>query len=1600
MSSIDERVVSMRFDAGQFIGGIKGTLAVLAQLKTSLNLGKEKQSIDELDAAGKKFSLAGMASGIETIASKFSMLGVLGITALTNIANKAINAGLTIAKSLTIGPIADGYNDYTAKLTSVQTIMNATGASIETVSGYFGQLDTYADKTIYNLTDMTGAFAKFTNAGVDMDKSVPAIKGIANMVALAGQDANAASIAMYNLSQSIAGGFLTTTDYKSLNLANVATKEWKQQMIEGAEAAGKLKKNSEGLYEIPGAKGAYTDAALFNEALSEGWASADVLMDVLGDYGDTQTAIGKKAQAAAQDVKDFDMMMDTLKASVGTGWTDTFEILVGNLTEAKALFTPLTNAVGGFLDSIAAARNDPLAEWKSLGGRTAAIEALTNIFKALFAVLTPIKEAFQDIFPAATGAQLMAITKGILEFSKTLKIGEVDASRLGRTFKGIFAVLDIGWMVIKAGVKFLADLFGTVTKGSGNFLLFTANIGDWLVAVRDAIKNGEGLTKFFSGLGKVIAVPINIIKFLIGALVALVAAFKPLNADGVGAGIAALKDRMDPLARLGEQLSDIWEGFVKLIMVAVNWFAPLGGIISNVVGTVSDAINSALDGADFEGILDLLNVGLLAGIAYGMKKIFALIKGDGIDLSGGFLDTIKEAFGGLTDTLSAMQAQLRATMLMQIALAIALLTASVVALSLIDSAKLTKALLAMTVMFTQLFASMAIFEKATAGAGFSKMPMVAGAMILLSVAILILSSAVAVLAQFSWEELAKGLAGVAILLGALVKAAQGMKDLGPGMISTSFGMILMALAIKILASAVGDLAGMSWAEMAQGMVGVIGLLAVIAGFTHIVGNPAGIIKTSIAMAILGGALHILASAIEAFADLKWEELARGGAGMAGTLGIIAGAFQLMPKNMLVTAAALVVVGKALEILVGVLITMTELSWEEMGRVGVALAGSLLIIAGAMALMSGALPGAAALIIVAKSLEIMAGAFLLLSTMSWDDIGRVAVILAGSLLIIAGGMYLMTAALPGAAALLVVAAALSILAPVLQALGGMSWDEIVHGLVALAGVFAVIGIAGALLTPTIPTLLGLGVAILLLGAGAALAGVGILAMSVGITALAVAGAAGSAVLIAAISGIIGLIPVILRSLGEGIIALAEVIGEGAPAIIGALQALIEALLLMIIELSPLIFEAFTTLVTGLLDTIIAIIPQLVVVVGMLITAILDTIILAIPQLVEVVTTFFSSLLSSAETLIPQIVQVFTAMISAFLQAIITLTPQIVQVFVTLIMSLLNAVQTLIPEFNRTFVILVMSLLLTINTLAPAIVQTLLNLLHLLVETVVREVPYMVDAGMRLITGVLNGIAKRLPEVINAGTNVIVAFIEGIGKSATRITTAGFETIMTFIESLTNTINNNTGRMRAAGADLAWAIINGMTGGLLDGVGNVMAQAADVGRRAIAAIRGAIDSHSPSKKSRKLGRYTSEGLALGISDNTSLVEKSARGVGNSALEALEKSLTDLGTAVAMNVDSSPVIRPVLDLTDIQNGSGMIGQLLSDQSLSVGELSAKASSLASDNRTKQEASTSKVDAPTEPREINFVQNNISPKNISRGEHYRQTKNLLSEAKGVLVP
>ena len=354
-TTIDEKVVEMRFDNKNFERNVLGTLSTLDKLKDKLNLTGASKGLENINVAANKVDMAGMSNAIETVHSKFSALEVIGITALSNITNSAVDAAKRFVSALTIAPVNDGFQEYEMTLNAVQTTMAGTGKTAEEVEEQLKRLDDYADKTVYSTSDMLNNLPKFTNAGVELEKATTAMIGIANATALAGGDASKASIAFYNLGQAIGTGYLTRMDYNSINNAGIATMEWKEQMVEAAIAAGTLTKTNDGLYKA--GKKTYTIQQLFIDGLQEQWATTDVMMKVFQDYGDETTEIGKKAQSSAQDIKTFSMMMDSLKATAGTGWKDTWQLIFGDLEGAKKLWTGLNNFISGIINGMADFRN-------------------------------------------------------------------------------------------------------------------------------------------------------------------------------------------------------------------------------------------------------------------------------------------------------------------------------------------------------------------------------------------------------------------------------------------------------------------------------------------------------------------------------------------------------------------------------------------------------------------------------------------------------------------------------------------------------------------------------------------------------------------------------------------------------------------------------------------------------------------------------------------------------------------------------------------------------------------------------------------------------------------------------------------------------------------------------------------------------------------------------------------------------------------------------------------------------------------------------------------------------------------------------------------
>ena len=358
--TIDDRVVQMEFDNSKFESNVKTTMSTLDKLKQALNF-KGVQDGAEKSAS----NISTLGSAVQTVGARFSSLEVIGITALSNITNKAINAGEQMLKSLTIEPVSSGFKEYELKMDSIRTIMASTGESLATVNSYLDELNKYSDETIYSFSDMTANIGKFTNAGVKLDKAVLAIKGVANEAAVSGANANEASRAMYNFAQALSAGYVKLIDWKSIENANMATVEFKQELLNTAVALKTVEEQADGTYKVltTNAAGSTMDETIsatknFNDSLAYQWMTTEVLTNTLANYADTTTAIGAKAQKAATEVATFSKAIDTLREAAGSGWAQTWQTIIGDREQATELFTTMVNGISDIIQKSADARNN------------------------------------------------------------------------------------------------------------------------------------------------------------------------------------------------------------------------------------------------------------------------------------------------------------------------------------------------------------------------------------------------------------------------------------------------------------------------------------------------------------------------------------------------------------------------------------------------------------------------------------------------------------------------------------------------------------------------------------------------------------------------------------------------------------------------------------------------------------------------------------------------------------------------------------------------------------------------------------------------------------------------------------------------------------------------------------------------------------------------------------------------------------------------------------------------------------------------------------------------------------------------------------------
>lgn len=386
--SIDERVVRMEFDNKNFEANAKATMSTIDRLKEKLNFKGAAKGVSEIDNATKKINLNSLSSGIDTISKRFTTLGIVGVTALQDISRQVMSTAKNLIDSLTVAPIMSGFREYETQIGAIQTILantSSAGTTLDQVTAALDELNLYADKTIYNFTEMTRNIGTFTAAGVDLQTSVEAIKGIANLAAMSGSTSQQASTAMYQLSQALAAGRVSLQDWNSVVNAGMGGKVFQEALMQTAETMGIVVDRSKSFRESISATGGQAS-----------WLTSDVLLQTLrqftGDMTDAELAAqgfneaqiaaiqaqAKTANEAATQVKTLTQLLDTMNESVTSGWTQTWEILIGDFGEAKELFTEISNVFGDFVSNMSNARNDLLSGGLMSGWKQFMNEGISN----------------------------------------------------------------------------------------------------------------------------------------------------------------------------------------------------------------------------------------------------------------------------------------------------------------------------------------------------------------------------------------------------------------------------------------------------------------------------------------------------------------------------------------------------------------------------------------------------------------------------------------------------------------------------------------------------------------------------------------------------------------------------------------------------------------------------------------------------------------------------------------------------------------------------------------------------------------------------------------------------------------------------------------------------------------------------------------------------------------------------------------------------------------------------------------------------------------------------------------------------------------------
>lgn len=1251
---VDERVVEMRFNNAQFESKVQQTMKTLTAFDKKLKLDGAEKGLEKISGVAEKMNFTKLESAIENLGSKFSAMEVIGVSALARITSQAVDAGERLVKSLSLDQVTAGWNKYAQKTASVQTIMNATGKSITKVNSYLDKLMWYSDETSYGFTDMTQSLGQLTAAGGDIDKMIPMIMGIANATAYAGKGASEFQRVIYNLNQSYSQGYLNLMDWKSVELAGVATAELKQQIIDTGVELGKIK------------KGAVT-VGTFGSTLSKKWADKTVMETAFGKLADFTMAIKEgvdngtyknasegiaaladqydeatvKAFKAAQEAKSFSEAIDATKDAVSSGWLETFEIIFGNYDIAKGFWTDLTDSLWDLFAAGKDSRNDLLSGafdngWTQMmkSGLSDVSDLLeTGLYQGLsnVGVITDEDVEKAGSFGAAVGE---ALKKGKLStetlekalrgagngFSKMLDLSDAELKKLGYTRKEVENISNKFtkfFEKVDEGTISISDFADKMTQTSGREHLFNGilnvlnDISAALQPMKDAFNDilgptSEGiykaLTAFDEFTGK-----LQLSEDTAGKVQRAFAGFFSVIKmglsflKGVGSGIATVFTSLSPVGNsLLTLAANIGDYFVKL-----EQSSNITGTFSEVLSTLSYILDKVAGG--IQKVIDwIIELGTKTSVVFDPIKAVGTWFENFISFITPKLkwlaDKIGEIFEELGSGVSGAFGNLNTNAVWGFA-----------------NAGMIAGLVAGIKGFLAAFKDIGSTIKDTVG-GVTELLNKLGEAIAawknnknaetlktIATAVAILAGSLVVLSMVKPERLAASVGAMISLFIELLAAlaiydeiTKKTKKVGKGTSS----MVVMAAGVLILSSALKKIADIDSEKLVSSVIALGAVMAELVAAQIAISKwaPDGA-KHAMSMLVMAAAVRVLAGAIEQLGSLEWDEIVKGLVAVGGLLAEVA-AFSALSKFSELSvgkAAGILILAAALTVLEKSVTAFSKMSLKQIGR-GLAAVGGLLAEIAAFSFLSSfadhILSTAVAMTILSGGLLILSNAMANLGGMSLEQIGAALAALGGGLIEMGIALTLVKGSLASAASFLIMAAALNALVSPLKTFSEMSLEEIGHGLLALGGAMGIFAIAVGGLSLIGPIVIGVSLALsllagsfaLLLGAMAAVSLMP-LKMDVLVGALGTLGAAVGVFIAGVIAGLGTAVGSIATAIAEIVVAVCNAIAEAAPAIGDALIELITALCDVLITCMPKIEATVEVLIYALCDVLIACTPRI-------------------------------------------------------------------------------------------------------------------------------------------------------------------------------------------------------------------------------------------------------------------------------------------------------------------------------------------------------------------------------------------------------------------------